>query len=360
MKALILAGGSGTRLWPISRKGKPKQFQSLTGNRTMLQDTIARLDFLKPQDIFISTNEKYLKTVKEQSRNVVPVKNIIVEPALRDTAPCLGLAAVYLAAQDPHAVMAVIYADHLIKNRKELAAKLKAAEKLALKENTLNIIEVKAQFPNVNLGYVKIGKKTGTIDGTGIYAFEGFREKPDLATARKFQKSGKYLWNTGLYVWRTDTLLEQYGKFQPATYANLKKISAAIGTKEETAVLKKYYPLCEKISVDYGIMEKVDPRLVRIIPADLGWSDVGTWESIFEELAAGARGNLVKGVHLDIDSSGSLIYGNGKKTVATIGVRDLVIVDTDDALLVCPLNRSQDVKKLVEIMKKSSKYKKLL
>jgi len=360
MKAVILAGGKGTRLWPLSRQKRPKQFQSLVTDRTMLQDTIARLDFLKPADIYISTNEEYLKTVKEQSKGLIPAKNIIVEPALRDTAPCIGLAAVYLAAGNPHEVMAVIYADHLVKNKREFVKKLKTAEKLAREENTLNIIEVKSKFPNVNLGYVKTGKMLHKLDGTEIHSFERFTEKPDLPTARKFRKSGKYLWNTGLYVWRIDTLLSQFKKFQPATYAHLTKISKAIGTKNEQATLKKYYPLCDKISVDYGIMEKVDPHIVRIIPAELGWSDVGTWESIFEELTTNGRANLVKGNHLGIDSESSLIYGVGKKTIATIGIRDIVIVDTGDALLVCRKDRSQDVKKLVEIMKRSTKYKKLL
>ena len=360
MKAVILAGGKGTRLWRLSRQNKPKQFQPLVTDRTMLQDTISRLDFLKPEDIYISTNSEYLKTVREQAKGLIPLKNIIVEPALRDTAACIGLAAVCLAAKDPQEVMAVIYADHLIKNKKEFVKKLKVAEKLAGEENTLNIIEVKAKFPNVNLGYVKIGKMLKMLNGAKIYAFERFTEKPDLSTARKFQKSGKYLWNTGLYVWRIDTLLKQFKKFLPRTYARLTKISKAIGTKNESTALKEHYPLCDKISVDYGIMEKVDPRIVRIIPAELGWSDVGTWESIFEELAANGRDNLVKGNHLGIDSEGLLIYGDGKKTVATIGIKDLVIVDTGDALLVCRKDRSQDVKKLVDMMKNSSKYRKLL
>jgi mannose-1-phosphate guanylyltransferase len=360
MKAVILAGGTGTRLWPLSRKNKPKQFQKLISGQTMLQDTIARLDFLKPSDIWISTNEAYLKNVQEQSKGRVPPGNIIVEPDIRDTLPCIGLAATYLAKKSPKDVMAVIYADHLIQNKKEFIKKLKIAEKIARKENTLNIIEVKAKFPNVNLGYVKIGKMLGIVDGSEIYAFERFTEKPDPDTAKKFLQSYKYLWNTGLYVWKIDTILKHYKKHQSNTYGQLMEIQKRIGTAKEQEALKKFYPKCDKISIDYGIMEKVDPKIVRIIPAELGWSDVGTWESIFDETSRGQKSNLIKGKQIGIDTHGSLIYGTGKKLIATIGIEDLVIVETEDALLVCKKDRSQDVKKIVEKMKNSRTYSKLL
>jgi mannose-1-phosphate guanylyltransferase len=360
MKAIILAGGTGTRLWPLSRINKPKQFQALISGKTMLQETIERLDFLKPSDIYISTNYEYLKTVKQQSKKYIPAKNIIVEPSLRDTAPCIGLAAIYLSKTAPNEVMAVIYADHLIKNKKEFIKKLKIAEKIAREENTLNIIEVKAKFPNVNLGYVKVGKMLRETDGEEVFSFERFTEKPDLKTANKFLQSYKYLWNTGLYVWKIDTILKHYKKHQPNTYRNLMKIYEAIGTKNEEKTLKKYYSSCDKTSIDYGIMEKVDKNEVRIIPAELGWSDVGTWESIFEETASSHAANIVKGQHVGIDTHGSIIYGYGNKLIATIGIKNLAIVETPDALLVCAKNRSQDVKKIVEKLKEMTKYNNLL
>jgi mannose-1-phosphate guanylyltransferase len=359
MKAVIMAGGTGSRLWPLSRTNKPKQFQKLVSNQTMLQDTVARLSFLKPQDIYVSTNAGYETIVREQTRGKIPAANIILEPALRDTAPSIGLAAAYLAKKNPKDVMAVIYADHLIQKKDEFIKKLKIAEKLAREENTLNIIEVKAKFPNVHLGYVKIGRMLKEMSGVEIYSFEKFTEKPDLKTAVAFLNSYKYLWNTGLYVWRIETILNKFKKHLPNTYAQLQKIQKSLGTKNEKQVIKNCYPLCDKISVDYGIMEKVDPKEVRIIPAELGWSDVGTWDSIFSELVEKGENNLIRGSHVGIDTYGSLIYGTRDKLIVTIGIKDLVIVETNDSILICDKKRSHDVKKLVEKLKKTN-HKKLL
>ncbi|MFO0780591.1 MAG: sugar phosphate nucleotidyltransferase [Candidatus Gracilibacteria bacterium] len=354
-----MAGGTGTRLWPLSRTNKPKQFQKLVSEKTMLQDTLARLDFLKPEDIYVSTNAEYESVVREQTAGKIPSSHIILEPALRDTAPSIGLAATYLAKKHPKEVMAIIYADHLIQKKEEFIKKIKVAEKLAREENSLNIIEVKAKFPNVNLGYVKIGKMLRELNGVEVFAFEKFTEKPDLKTAIAFLNSYKYLWNTGLYVWRIETILNKFKKHLPGTYANLQKIQKSIGTKNEKTVIQQLYPLCDKISIDYGIMEKIDPKEVRIIPAELGWSDVGTWDSIFSELVQGNDNNLIKAKHVGIDTQGSLIYGTKDKLIATIGVKDLVIVETNDAILICDKKRSHDVKKIVEKLQKA-KLKKLL
>lgn len=354
-----MAGGTGTRLWPLSRTNKPKQFQKLVSEKTMLQDTLARLDFLKPDDIYVSTNAEYETVVREQTAGKIPSSHIILEPALRDTAPSIGLAATYLGKKHPKEVMAIIYADHLIQKKEEFIKKIKVAEKLAREENSLNIIEVKAKFPNVNLGYVKIGKMLKELNGVEVFAFEKFTEKPDLKTAIGFLNSYKYLWNTGLYVWRIETILNKFKKHLPGTYSNLQKIQKSIGTKNEKTVIQKLYPLCDKISIDYGIMEKIDPKEVRIIPAELGWSDVGTWDSIFSELVQGNDNNLIKAKHVGIDTQGSLIYGTKDKLIATIGVKDLVIVETNDAILICDKKRSHDVKKIVEKLQKA-KLKKLL
>lgn len=356
MKAVILAGGIGTRLWPLSRKDKPKQFHNITDEKTMLQQTYERVKFLGDENIYIATNEDFFEEILVQLPQVTS-ENIILEPALRDTATCIGFAATLLSLKDENEVMAVIYADHLIKDNEEFIQKLKVAEKVAKKEKTLNIIEVKARYPNVNLGYVKVGETIDQIDDVEILEFIKFTEKPDFKKAKQFIESGDYLWNTGMYVWRIDTILEKYKKNLPDTYKKLMNIKESIGKSNEEEVIYKNYSACEKISIDYAIMEKVNPEEVRIIPADFGWSDVGTWESIHDELVENPEENVFNGNHISIDTKGSLIRTESKsKLIAAIGLEDMVVVDTPDALLICPKKRSQDVKKIVKKLEKRKDY----
>lgn len=347
MKIVILAGGTGTRLWPMSTKEKPKQFQSLVSNRTMFQETLARVSFLKPEDIYISTNAKYVDLVKEQAPRV-PVKNIIAEPSFQDTAPCIGLAAALIAKENPEEVMAVIYADHLVKDEEEFQHKLKTAENLAREKNTLNIIEVKAKYPNVNLGYVKIGRLLEERDGVEVYEFKEFKEKPNYETAKKFLSSYSYLWNTGYYVWKVSAILEEFKKHLPKTYESLIAI-------QKGGDIKKHYKNTDKISIDYGIMEKVEPSKVRIIPADLGWSDIGTWESLHDELTNNPHENVLKGNVIVLDSKGSVVYNEEEESVAAIGIKDMVIVKVKGYTLICPKNKSHDLKKLVSQINGKSK-----
>lgn len=343
MKAVILAGGGGTRLWPLSTPDRPKQFQKLVSDKTMLEETVERLDFLQPEDIYIAINEKHLALVRELCPNI-PKKNIIIEPALRDTAPCIGFASTIIAKRHPGEVMAIIYADHLIKNKAEFQAKLKLAEKLAKDKNTLNIIEVEATEPNINYGYVKLGPVVEEIDNTKIYQLDSFKEKPNLETAKQFLEDGNYLWNTGLYVWKADTILEYYQKFQPATYEKLQKIVSDNGEISEENL--SLYETLEKNSLDYAIMEKIDPSTVRIIKADLGWSDIGSFKAIWEELAKSKEENITRGETKLIGCSGCLVYADNNERVAAISLSDTVIIDSPNGLLVCNKEDSKRVKDL--------------
>lgn len=339
MKIVILAGGAGTRLWPLSTNEKPKQFQKLCSELTMFQETLERVNFADPHDIYVATNAEYVDLVHAQAP-LIPKENIIAEPSRQDTGPCIGLAAALIAQKDPEAVMAVVYADHRVQDNEEFVHKLKVATELAKTEKTLNIIEVKAKFPNVNLGYVKIGKMLETRKEVEVYEFKAFHEKPDLETAKKFLSSYSYLWNTGYYVWRVDRILKEFEEHLPKTYAQLKAI-------QEDGDIKKHYPKCDKISIDYGIMEKVDPKHVRIIPADLGWSDIGTWKSLHIELTQEKTDNLTRGKLVSEDCTGCVIYNDGPQQVATLGLEDLVVINTGDNILICPKERSADLKKIV-------------
>ncbi len=339
MKIVILAGGAGTRLWPMSTDEKPKQFQSLVSDKTMLQETLERVSFVKPEDIYISTNARYLDLVREQAPEI-PEKNLIAEPSMQDTGPCIGLAATLIAKENPNEVMAVVYADHLVQDEVEFQQKLKLAGELAEEENTLNIIEVKAKYPNVNLGYVRIGRLLKEKQGVEIYEFREFKEKPNYETAKKFLSSYSYLWNTGYYVWKVSTILEEFEKHMPETFKCLQKIA-------DGGNIEEIYPTCDKISIDYGIMEKVDPSRVRIIPADLGWSDIGTWESLHQELSSEQEDNIIKGDVTVLDSEGCVIYNEGDGKIAALGLKNMVIVKVKGYTLICPKDKSNDLKKLV-------------
>ena len=301
----------------------------------MLEETVSRLDFLKPADIYIAINAKHLDLVKKLCPQI-PETNIIIEPALRDTAPCIGLAAAIIEKNHPGEVMVVIYADHLIQNKEEFEKKLHLAEELCQKENTLNIIEVPAKEPNIHFGYVKLGKEI-TPD---VYLLDSFKEKPDIETAKEFVKSGNYLWNTGLYVWKAATLLEKYQQLKPEMYSAL----TAMAEKNDFSA----YPELEKISIDYAIMEKVEPSEVRIIKADLGWSDIGNWEAIWQHLSSSPDNNITRGDTRLLDCEGCLIYGDQEKQIAAIGLKDIIIIDTKEGLIVCQKSDSKRIKEIQE------------
>ena len=337
MKAVILAGVGGTRLWPLSTDETPKQFQKLVSDKTMLEETIDRLDFLQPQDIYIAINHKHLELTKKLCPQI-PEDNIIVEPALRDTAPCLGFAASIIENRHPGEVMAVAYADHLIQNKEEFQNKVKLAAEIAQRDNTLNIVEVEASEPNTNYGYVKLGEMTEE----SVYMLDSFKEKPDRETAEKFIAEGNYLWNTGIYVWKAATLLEKFKEFHPDEWEKLNSMIKKFDQENISAI----YPTMTKISIDYAIMEKVDPSEVRIIRANLDWSDIGNWQAIWEELSQSPSDNIERGDSKSLDCKGSLIYSDSGKPVRVIGLDDVIVVDTPEGLLVSKKSESKRIKEL--------------
>lgn len=355
---VILAGGTGTRLWPLSRKNFPKQFQPLVGRQTLFQLALARAQKITSlKNVFVATNQQFVPLVKKQAPGL-SCENIISEPAFRDTATCLGYAAMLLESRNPGGVMAVIYADHLILDEGELVRKVNAAAEL-VNRGKLAIIEVESQYPATQLGWVETGRELPKVYGERVLEFKRFQEKPNLIKAKQFHNKKNFLWNTGLYIWRTDVLLEKFKKYLPKSWKHFQKIKKVLadGATKQTRlqeIIKEEYSACEKISIDFGVMEKLNREEVVILPAKLGWSDVGTWGSLKDELSK-SKENLIENENIVINSKGNFVKTVDKKLVALIGVDDLIVVDSGDALLVCRKDCSSDVKKIVQQLEEKGK-----
>lgn len=354
--AIIMAGGTGTRLWPLSRKNKPKQSQIIFGNRTLLQKTFTRLcKVVDKRHILITTGIKNLQEIKRQLP-LLSAANFSLEPERKDTAPALGLAAAILEKRDPEAILACIYSDHYILDEKEYRRIVRLAERLVSEKPDYTIIlGINPTYPETGYGYIERSKLFQKIGQDEVYYVRQFVEKPAFKTARQYLASRRYLWNSGMFFWKAKTLLELFAENLPDTYKRLLKIQKALGTKEEKKVLKKEYKKIKPLSIDYGIVEKT--KKILVIPSEFGWTDVGHWQSVKEILTPRESENFIKCHHIGLDTDGSLIYAPAKKVVATIGLRDMIIVDTEDALLVCPKSRAQDVKKLVQELEKNGQTK---
>jgi mannose-1-phosphate guanylyltransferase len=352
MFAVILAGGSGTRLWPLSRQSRPKQMLRLLGERTMFQLTVDRLlPMFKPEQILVVTGREHAEELMQQAPEI-PRENFLVEPVGRNTAPAIGLAALHLRRRDPRACMAVLPADHYIRDEARFRAVLRAAFQVA-ERGFLVTLGIRPTYPATGFGYIERGELLGRFGGFLAYRVRAFREKPDLATAERFVADGRHSWNSGMFIWRVDRILEEIARHMPELAAGLRELEGTLGTPEEGEVLRRIWPGMPNTSIDYGVMEKAQE--VAVIPAEFGWNDIGSWAALLDILAGDDQSNVILGAeHLGLDTSGSLIFGNGR-LVATLGVRDLIIVDTDDVLLVCHRERAQDVRLLVEALKREGR-----
>ena len=342
-----MAGGVGSRLWPRSRKQTPKQLQNLTSERTMFQEAVARLaPLFKPEQIFVVAGAHYVPTMREQVPDL-PAENYIVEPSGHGTAPCIGLAAVYLRRLDPESAMVVLTADHFIEKWAEFRQALAAAVRLA-QQGQLITLGIKPSFPSTGYGYICRDERVTDFEDVEAYRVRRFTEKPDLPTARKFLASGRYYWNSGMFIWRVADIMAEFRWQMPVLHEQLTEIGAAVGTPQEKEVLERIWQGVENQTIDYGIMEGA--RNVAVIPVDIGWSDVGSWATLLDILPGDEKGNVVTGRHLGIDTKRTLVH-SPHRLVATVGLEDMIVVDTGDALLVCPKDRAQDVKKLVDMLK---------
>lgn len=357
MNIVILAGGGGSRLWPLSRENKPKQFCRLISEKTMLEETLDRFAGFPKEKIFIATTaglkEELIKIVPD-----FPQDQIFIEPARRDTAPAMGYAALKLSLIAPDEPMAFIPSDHYIGRNDKFLASILEAEKVILETGKLLDISIHPTNPNTALGYTKIGQEVRNENGVEFYQFLGHTEKPDFKTAQTYLESGDYLWHANYYMWTPRLFLEAYKKHAPNIFADLEKIKALL-EKDNLKEAERVYCQMEKISIDYALMEKMDLDNVLIIKGSFDWKDIGAWDTLHENLMTKTdeRRNLVRGERLNLDTSGCLIYGGEKKIIATIGLDDVIIVDTEDALLVCPKSRAQEAKKVVEELKnRGGKY----
>lgn len=351
IKALILAGGTGTRLWPVSRKNKPKQVQPFVDDKTLLQKTYERISKgFKKEDIFIVSLEEQKDSIKEQLSDF-PEENMIFEPFRKDTAAAIGLAALKIYKRDPEASLVTINSDHFVKNEEEYLRIIKIAEKVINKypDHTI-LVGINPSYPETGYGYIKMNAAVDRIENHEIFKAEEFVEKPDLKTAKEYLKKWEYLWNPAIFIWKIDYLLNLFEKYLPDIYKPLKNISDALDSESQREVLQKEFKKIKPISIDYGIMEKLEKMLV--IPADFGWADIGNWRTVKDVLTNKEKEDLIKGKNISIDSSGNLIYSLTGKLTATVGVENMIIIETEDAVLVCPKDRAQEVKKIVEKLQK--------
>lgn len=344
--ALIMAGGRGERFWPKSRKSIPKQFLSLTDDgKTMIQLTVERINSLVTiEDVFIVTNRDYKKLVKEQLPDL-PEENILCEPVSRNTAPCVGFGAVHIANKYKDAIMLVLPSDHLIKYARMFTQTLTEGCKLAEKGNNLVTIGITPDYPETGYGYIKFNpdKSEGQA-----YAVDRFVEKPNLEVAKEYLETEEYLWNSGMFIWKVSTILDNIKNLLPDLYEGLKTIQNAIGTDEEEIVLEKTFFEFPSVSIDYGIMEKA--KDIYIFPGVFGWDDVGSWLAVGRIKKSNESGNVVEGNVITIESKNNIIQGE-KKLIAVVGVENVIIVDTEDATLICNKNSAMDIKRVVENLK---------
>jgi len=358
MYAVIMAGGKGTRFWPLSREKKPKHLLNITSEKTIIQETVDRIKTLIPlENILVVTGKKHASVLIKQLPEI-PSRNIIIEPEGKNTAACIGLAALHIRRKVTDDIMVVLPSDHTIADNKKFIDVLDAAAKAADDEDGLVTIGIKPSSVQTGFGYIERTALYKNIDNEEVFRVKSIREKPDFQQATEFVQSGNFCWNSGIFIWKVSVILKEISRFLPDLYSGLMKIDEALGSPEESVVVPRVYKKLKSISIDYGVMEKTDN--VFMLQGDFGWSDIGSWDALWEISPKDIKNNVALSGSQTIieDSEDSLIY-NPQKLTALIGVKDLIIVETKDSLLICKKGLSQDVKKIVEKLA-ANKLKKYL
>ena len=343
---IIMAGGSGTRFWPLSRRKMPKQFLNVTGKDAMVNETIDRLfPVIEKEDIFIVTGKDQAELTDRTVNGRLSKSHILAEPAARDTAACVGYAAMELIRKYGDGIMGIFSSDHYIKDEAGFRAVLERAVEEAEKSDSLVTIGIKPYFPATGYGYIK-RKDAESLE------VEEFVEKPDQETAEKYLESGNYLWNSGMFVWKASVILKQFEKLLPDIYGYLMEIGESMGTEKERDTIEAVYPKIPKISIDYGIMERAENVLV--LEGDFGWNDVGSLDAIEILHETDENGNVICGESVSLDAKNCISFGTDK-LIALLGVSNLIVAETKDTVLVCEKSRAQDVKKIVERLEADGK-----
>ncbi len=351
--AVIMAGGGGTRLWPLSRKASPKQMLPLVGDRSLFQIAVDRLDgVFSPEQIYVVTVAEQAELLQQQSPQI-PSENYLIEPLPRGTASVVGLAASVLQQRDPEAVMAVLTADHIFKNIDHFQRLLLSAYDAAQQEHLVTL-GIKPTFPSTGYGYVHQGEWVGSYRDLDVYQVRQFVEKPDESRALTMLESDEYAWNSGMFVWQVARILEEFERQMPDLASKLSQISGSWNQPQRESVIQRVWPQIQPETIDYGIMENAHD--VVVIPAEgLGWNDVGSWEALFDVLPADEHGNIVLGEEtISLETSDTLVYKkSSQRLVVTIGVEDLVVVDTGDVVMICKKDQAQKVRQVVQQLRDS-------